>query len=433
MDAKTAEHPVAAASPSRDGRVRLREADILIVGGGFAGFMCFRAIDRDRRQVALLTNRNHFLFTPLLPLAATGSVEVRSIVEPIRSFEKRPGEIIVGEAKDLDPENQIVRVQFEGDEERVHYQTLVLAVGAATATYGIPGVAEHCLFLKEMKDARALRERIIFQFERAAHLEGAERTKALSFVFVGGGPTGIETACEIDDLIRDDLKDEFPDLAGSARILIIEAGKEILTVFDHALVQYAQAKLKQKGIVVRTQAPVKSVEDGRAILADGETIEAETIVWTAGNTANPFIVAVARRLNAKLFQGRLPVDRSLNVVGGPPNIYAIGDCSVARDSQDRPLPATGQVAMKQGDFLGRLLSDKRRRMFYFKTMGMLASLGSGSAIADLGRLHFKGYLAWWFWKAVYLTRLTSVRNKVSVAFDWLRVQLFGRDTSHIDF
>src|SRR5581483_9740437 len=127
MDAKTAQHPIADDSLSRTREVRLREADVLIIGGGFAGFTCFRAIDRDRRQVHLLTNRNHFLFTPLLPLAATGSVEVRSIVEPIRTFEKRAGEIIVGEARDLDPDKKIVRVQFEGDAEalEIRYQTLV--------------------------------------------------------------------------------------------------------------------------------------------------------------------------------------------------------------------------------------------------------------------------------------------------------------------
>jgi NADH:ubiquinone reductase (non-electrogenic) len=353
--------------------------------------------------------------------------------QPIRSFEHNTGEIIVGEASDFDPANKTVFVQFEGETLELRYQTLVVAAGAATATYGIPGVAEHCMYMKEMKDARALRERILFQFEHAAHLEGAERVKALTFVFVGGGPTGIETACELVDLIEMDLKKDFPDLVSQARIVIVEAGKEILTVFDRTLVQYALKKLKQKGIVVRTQSAVKAVEEGRAVLANGEVLEADTIVWAAGNAPNPFIQSVAKRLNAALDHGRLKTDHALNVIGGPDHVYAIGDCAIVYDEKGQALPATGQVAMKQGSFLGRVLSEKSHEHFRFSSMGMLASLGTGAAIADLGTVQFKGYFAWWFWKTAYLTRLISARNKISVAFDWIRVRLFGRNTARIDF
>src|SRR6267142_137586 len=151
----------------------IRDTDILIVGGGFAGLSCFRSVDRRRWSVTLLSDRNHFLFTPLLPLAATGAVEVRSIVEPLWSFQKGQGEIVIGRVVDLDPVTKKVTVESEvGQRQEIGYQVLVLAAGATVATYGIPGVEEHCHFFREMKDARALREKILAQFERAMQLDG---------------------------------------------------------------------------------------------------------------------------------------------------------------------------------------------------------------------------------------------------------------------
>src|ERR1043166_108443 len=160
----------------------MRRADILIIGGGFAGLSCFRAIDRARRNVTLLSDRNHFLFTPLLPLAATGAVEVRSIVEPLWSFQKSQGEIVIGRVVDLDPAAKKVTVESD-DEQRqeIAYQVVVLAAGVTVPTYGIPGVEEHCHFFREMKDARALREKILAQFERAMQLDGDGRARASRF------------------------------------------------------------------------------------------------------------------------------------------------------------------------------------------------------------------------------------------------------------
>jgi len=409
--------------------------DVVIIGGGFAGLSCFQHIDRKKREVRLLTNRNHFLFTPLLPLAATGGVEVRSIVEPITSFEKSPGEIIIAEAVSADFEKKILHVRYDdGTFGEISYETLVIASGAVTADYGIPGIHEYCYFMKEMKDARKLREKILFQFEKAAHLQGAALDKALNFVIVGGGPTGVETACEIHDLAQEDLKKIAPALIPHVKIQIIEAGPDILTVFDKILVKYAEGKLKQKGILVKKNLAVKGMEKDKAILSNGESEESETILWTAGNAAGGFTKKVADTLKIKLGpQGRFPIGLNLKIEGIPYDLYAIGDCAVMRDKQGQPVPQTAQVAMKQGIFLGREISNRRNGEFSFKSMGMLASLGSGSAIADLGTFQFKGLLAWWFWKAAYITRLVSLRNKLSVLFDWIKVRFFGRNTARIEF
>ncbi len=410
-----------------------RSTDVLIVGSGFAGLCCFQAVNRKKRKVTLLTSRNHFLFTPLLPLAAVGTVEVRSIVEPIFSFQKSEGEIIIGEASDIQPEEKILLYRCEDRIEQIVYKELVIAVGAVTASYGTPGVEEHCHYVKEMRDARALREKILYQFERAASLTEERRAKALHFVIVGAGATGVEVACEIHDLVQHDMKRHYRQLAASSKIEIVEASKEILLAFDRTLASYAQNKIRQKGILLRTEAPVKAVEKDKVHLKSGEVLEAETIIWATGNAPGAFTQKVAESLKINLDRGRIPVSNNLEVISPFEGIYAAGDCAVLKDSKGQPFPATAQVAMKQGLYLGKSFSGKQMRPFHFQSMGMLASLGSGSALADLGFMQFKGVLAWWFWKAAYLTKLVSLRNKISVLMDWSKVKFFGRNTARIDF
>lgn len=410
-----------------------RETDVLILGSGFAGLCCFQAIDRKKRKVTLLTNRNHFLFTPLLPLAAVGTVEVRSIVEPIFSFQKNEGEIIIGEAADLRPGEKVLVYRCEDRLEQIAYKELVIAVGAVTASYGTPGVEEHCHYVKEMRDARALREKILYQFEKAASLPEESRAKALHFIIVGAGATGVEVACEIHDLVQHDMRRHYRRLLPFAKIEIVEAAKEILLAFDRTLARYAQNKMRQKGILLRTEAPVKAVERDKVHLRSGEILEAETIIWATGNAPNPFTQKLCESLKVTLDRGRIPLDNSLRVISPYENIYAAGDCSILMSSKGQPFPSTAQVAMKQGAHLGRLFSGKKVRPFHFQSMGMLASLGSGSALADLGFMQFKGVLAWWFWKAAYLTKLVSLRNRISVFIDWTKVKFFGRNTARIDF
>jgi NADH dehydrogenase FAD-containing subunit len=411
-----------------------RNADILIVGGGFAGLSCFRSVDRRRRSVTLLSDRNHFLFTPLLPLAATGAVEVRSIVEPLWSFQKSPGEIVIGRVADIDSVKREVLIESDPqDPLKIRYRVLVLAIGAVTSTYGIPGVEQHCLYFKQMKHARVLRERILAQFERAMDLTGAARKRALCFAVVGGGATGVELACEIHDLIEEDLKREFPDLAKESDVQVIEGRNAILTEFGQTLAHYAARKLKQKRIHVQTGIPAREVRDHQVVLDNGQIVEAETIIWTAGIGPSPFLKQLAGRWGVELERGRIPVNGRFAVGGKYPEVYAIGDCASFKDPGGHALPPTAQVAMKEGIFLGKQLSHGGHADFSFRSMGMLASLGSGSAIADLGFLQFKGRLAWWFWKAAYLTRLVSLRNKATVAFDWLKIRLFGRNTARIDY
>lgn len=408
--------------------------DVLIIGGGFAGFSCFRTIDRQCKRVILLTNRNHFLFTPLLPLAAVGSVEVRSIIESVQLYEKKPGEVVIGKAIQLDAAARKVVVEYPGGiQGEIEYQSLVVAAGAETNTFNIPGVNEYCFFMREMKHARILREKILMQFDKASSLPPAERKKALRFAVIGAGATGVEVACEIQELIHHDLIRSYPDLAAESEIEIIEATKEILAVFDRRLVEYARRKMVKKGIKIRTETPVQAIEKERLILKSGEVIDSETILWAAGNGPNDFVKSMFAGLAITPSRGgRIPVDPNLNIPGRS-EIFVIGDCAACPDEKNEIIPATAQAAMKQGVFVGKTLSGKKLPPFSFKSLGMLASLGSGSAIADLGFFQLKGFFAWWFWKAAYLTRLVSFRNKLSVIFDWTKVKFFGRNTARVDF
>lgn len=413
----------------------LMKSDILIIGGGFAGFSCFRTIDRKKRRVTLLTDRNHFLFTPLLPLAAVGTIEVRSIVESVHLYEKAPGEVVIGKASDIDPAKKEVTVTF-GDKrtDRLEYETLVIATGVEVNTYGIPGVTENAYFLKEMKHARVLREKVLGQFDTAHSLKSEERKAALRFAIVGAGATGVETACEIHDLIKHDLSKYYGELAREAEIIIIEAAKDILAVFDRTLAKYAQLKLNQKGIQIMTESVVQEVKPGNVVLRSGQIIPAGTIIWAGGNGTVDFVKKASEGFGAELHRsGRILTGPDLIIQGMQKDHYAIGDCAACPDPKGGFLPQTAQVAMKQGRYMSKVLSKKTTKPFTFKSMGMLASLGSGAAIADLGTFRLKGMFAWWFWKAAYLTRLVSFRNKVSVAFDWMKVRLFGRNTARIDY
>jgi NADH dehydrogenase FAD-containing subunit len=314
------------------------------------------------------------------------------------------------------------------------YRTLVIAAGLETATYGITGVEENCHFFKEMRDARRLREKILYQFDRASLLSGEERKRALRFIVVGAGPTGVELVCEIDDLLEKDLHRQFPDLGADVETLLLDSSEIILPVFDRELADYAIRKMLQKKIQIMTGIKVVAVEKDTVRFAEGGGIEAETIVWTAGVSAGPFIRKVAERLEVSTQRaGRIPVNDTLSLDLFP-NIYLIGDCAAKRDEEGQVLPATAQVAAKEGKFLAKQLSGgpKTSAKFNYRGLGMLASLGSGAAIAEVGTIRLKGWVAWWFWKAAYLTRLVSWRNKVTVAFDWLKVMIFGRNTARID-
>ncbi|MBM2840389.1 MAG: putative dehydrogenase [Bacteroidetes bacterium] len=389
---------------------------LVVLGTGFGAFNLVKHL-RDDYDVVVVSPRNHFLFTPLLPSTTVGTLEFRSIIEPIRHARKGI-QFYHANAKALDVEKRII--QCEGVNDRhafaVGYDVLVIAVGAVSNTYNVPGVAEHALFLKELHDARELRHRIITCFERAnlPGISAEERRQLLHFVICGGGPTGVEFAAELNDFLMEDLRHSYPELVAEARIVLVEAGKEILNTFDEKLRKYATDLFRRERISVLTDSPVVKVDVNAVQLEDGSELPYGLLLWSTGNAPTPF--AVAARL-PKDPKSRIVIDGYFRVKGYE-NIYALGDCSVIESGE---LPATSQVAQQQGKYLAKALQ--------YRHLGMLAYIGSNRALADLENFKGRGWSTWLFWRSAYLSRIVSLRNKVLVLFDWMKTQVFGRDIS----
>ncbi len=402
---------------------------LVVLGCGFGGYSLLHELRRERWDATLISPRNYFLFTPLLPSAATGTVEFRSILEPARR-RLRGVKVVEGFAETVDWGQRLVscRGAVSGEGFSVPYDFLVIAVGAVIADYGIPGVALHAVKLASVEDARAVRRGILEQFARAEipGLGEEQIRQRLTFVVCGGGPTGVEAAAEIHDLIREELSESYPELAPHARVVLVEALGRLLTSFDEALAGYTLEHFGREGIEVRTSAKVQAVEKERVILQGGEVLPCGMVVWAGGNAPAPFVRSLGEPLSPR---GRLLVDSCLRLTAHP-EVYALGDCAAAGEP---PLPATAQVAQQQGKYLAHVLDRLRQgkavEPFRFKAAGMLAYIGGGEALADLPQVKWSGRLAWLFWRSVYLTKLVSLANKAKVLFDWIKARLFGRDLS----
>lgn len=402
---------------------------MLVLGGGFAGFSLLSKLRRDLFECVLVAPRNYFLFTPLLPSAATGTVELRSILEPVRS--RLPSvRFIEARAVGIDWEGRTVRCGAAVGEESfpVAYDLLVLAVGARVADYGIEGVSEHAIPLASIEDARLIRSRLLDQMARAdlPGLAPEDVESRLTFVICGGGPTGVEVAAEIHDLLKEDLIRSYPRLTPMARVVVVEEKEHLLSGFDRALARYAGRHFQREGIEVLTSTRVRRIGEGTVELDNGKKIFSELVIW-AGGTAPVDLIANTRELRKE--HGRVVIDDHLRVPGHP-NVYALGDCSTY---PAHPLPATAQVAQAQGRYLAFSLRRSRKgrspKPFKFRSLGMLTYLGGGRALADLPHVKWRGRTAWYFWRSVYLTELVSSANKVKVLFDWVKTRLFGRDLS----
>lgn len=400
------------------------------MGSGFGGFSLLSRLDARDWDATLLSPRNYFLFTPLLPSAASGSVEFRSILEPTRR-RLRGVRVIEGLAESMDWDGRQVHClgAVGGERFTLPYDHLVIAVGAAVGDYGVPGVKEHALKLASVEDARAVRRSVLDQFARAEipGLTPEELRQRLTFVVCGGGPTGVEIAAEIDDLIDEELHASYPpELVSQARVVLVEATERLLTSFDEALSDYTKRHFLHSGIDVRTGSKVKAIERDRVVLEDGEVIPCGLVLWAGGNAPVPFIASLGQALDRPR---RLEVDEYLRLPGHE-NVYALGDCAAVGKP---PLPATAQVAQQQGAYLAKALKRLRRGQtvepFRFKASGMLAYIGGGEALADLPQVKWSGRGAWLFWRSVYLTKLVSPANKIKVLFDWIKAKLFGRDLS----
>ncbi len=403
---------------------------IVILGSGFAALSLVKNLNPDHYNVSIVSPRNHFLFTPLLPSTTVGTIEFRSIIEPIRTARDKLSYYQARGISIREEKKVVLCETIQGKETfELSYDYLVITVGAINNTFGIPGVQEHALFLKELQDARSIRGKIIDNLERASapNLAEDERKRLLHFVVVGGGPTGVEFAAELNDFIREDLAKWYPTLIPDIRITLLEATRQILSSFDSRLSQYAMHLFQRRSIDVRINSPVKEVGPDTIALHDGSSFPYGLVVWSTGIGPTELIRSISYSKNRA---SRIVTDDYLRV-DGKENIYAAGDCATPGDVN---YPATAQVAQQQGKFLARhfnaLARGKFSAPFRYHDLGMLAYVGGRRALADLPNVKGRGFATFLFWRSAYLTRLVSTKNKILVLFDWIKASIFGRDISN---
>lgn len=403
---------------------------LIVLGGGFAALQVIKRVSLSLYDVTLVSPRDHFLFTPLLASSTVGTVELRSITEPLLGF-RHGVRFVCAAATSIDAEAKTVTIQSPKGEGRstLPYDSLVIAVGARIQTFGIPGADTIALPLKESVDARVIRGRIVEQVKKALlpTTSQGERRQLLSFVVVGGGPTGIEFAGELSDLMQREIRQAAPELVDDVSITVVEASSDILSVFSETLRRYTMRMLGKQKIVVRTGALVKEVREDCVVLNDGEVLPAGVTIWSAGIRPTELI---ERSAFSKDNRGRIVVNSRLQVTYAH-DIFALGDCSFIPGKE---YPTTAQVAQQQGKYLGAALNawakGETPKPFWYLHQGMLAYIGNRKGLAETPGGGVRGWMAWLMWRSVYITKLVSLRNKVLVLFDWCKTRLFGRDLSH---
>lgn len=464
-----------------------RKKNIVILGSGWGAISALNKLDTTQYNVTIVSPRNYFLFTPLLPSVPSGTINMKSICDSVRTIARQtPGEVTYLEAAatDIDPVNKTVKIEhksqrfligdaFTNDSDSIEttltYDYLVYAVGAKVNTFGIPGIYEHASFLKEANDATAVRQKLFNQIEasRLLPVDSEERKRLLTFVVCGGGPTGVELAAEIKDYIDQDLCKFIPGIEKEMNVTLIEAQHNVLSMFHPRLIEYTKEVFKSQGLNLRVDTMVKEVDDKNVYAThrepNGQTenvvIPYGTLVWAGGNAQRDLTKSLASKIiEQKTARRGLLVDDYMKL-DGDDSIYALGDCTFTAN------PPTAQVAHQQGCFLAdhfnRLskiddlnysiakatdeneLKKLHKRLdrvmkmdkpFEYIHQGALAYIGSERAVADLSwgdwsTVTLGGSMTFFFWRSAYVTMLLGIRNKIFVVSDWLKVGIFGRDCS----
>ncbi|PIK44622.1 hypothetical protein BSL78_18543 [Apostichopus japonicus] len=403
---------------------------LVILGTGWGSYSVLKNINKKVVDVIVISPRNHFLFTPLLCSTTVGTLEFRSIIEPVRNTGFRnPEHFHHAEAVGLNIEKQVVTCRSSLKNHKVYdvpYDKLVIGVGAVSNTFNVPGVKEHAFFLKEVSDARGIRNRILSNFELALQpgTSLSEKKRLLHIVIVGGGPTGVEFGAELYDFVKQDVSRLYREEQLLVRVSLIE-GRKILSAFNQKLQQYAEKKIKARGQMELIQSNVIDVTSDSVTLQDGSVFPCGLVVWSTGLAPRPFVESIDF---PKTPAGQILTDGNLRVKGEPSgNVFAIGDCA---DIEGEGLPCSAQVAERQGRYLAECLSkDNHSQPFKYQSMGMLAYVGDYKAVSDTPALKTQGFNSWILWRSAYLTRLGSWRLRMQVPLDWTKTMLFGRDTS----
>jgi NADH dehydrogenase len=398
----------------------------LIAGGGFAGSYVARNLGR--RGATIVSPENFMLFTPMLPEAASGTLEPRHVVVPLRMMCPH-SELILGRVVAHDAESRRVQVVTEERTFWLAYHDLVVAVGSVSRTLPIPGLAEHALGFKSLADAIHLRNHVLTRLEvAAASTTEAHRRRELTFVFVGAGYAGVEALAELADLVRDVLR-YYPSLqALPQHWVLVDAAPKILPEIPTRLGDYAAELLMRRGVDIRVNTKLESVEPHAAQLSDGTRLLTSTVVWTAGVMPNPMVAKFDLPLDDR---GRIRVDETLRVEGAE-HLWALGDCAAVPNAATPGHfdPPTSQHALRQSRRLVKNLAGERRP-YRYRMLGEVATLGRYRGIANVFGFPIKGFLGWFVTRTYHLYQLPLFSRKLRVVVDWTVALFFRRDIAEL--
>ena len=391
----------------------------LILGGGFAGGYVGRLLKK--RGATIISLENFMLYTPLLPETASGTIEPRHVVVPLREMCPQ-AELVIGHIAGHDHEGRVVTVDSLAGPLEIGYDRLVVALGATTRTLPVPGLAEHGMGFKDLADAIALRNHVLLQLERASI--DPDDPAELGFVFVGAGYAGVEALAELNDMASAALR-SYPELRGvPQRWVLVDAAPKILPEIPRGLGTYAARRLAKRGVEIHVGTTLESYDGNEAVLADGARIPARTLVWTAGVRASPLLPDLGLPLDAR---GRVVVDETLRVEGTE-GVWALGDCAAVKNTRTpgQVDPPTCQHALRQARRLVKNLTGPPRPYGY-RMLGQVATLGRFKGIAEIPGLHLWGFPGWFVTRTYHLYQLPLLSRKLRVVVDWTVALFFRRE------
>lgn len=402
---------------------------VLIVGGGFGGYtaaktLCKLVRKRDDVGVMLLSKENYLTFWPMLAGVIGGGTDTKNVAQPLRrgliqfgaSFRR-------AEVDSIDHENKVVNVRgtVTGRKQQIPFDQLILTLGGEPAYFGIPGVQEHCISMKGIDTAERIRNRVIERYEQVTLARGDIPHSALTFVVIGGGATGVETASELHSLVHDVLTPDYPNIdPHRVEIILVDRNEQILKELDPALRRTARKKLADLRIEVINGVKADEVTAHKVLLNNGREIETENVIWTAGARSSPKLEDF-EELPSDERKG-LEVDAYCRVAGYE-NVWGIGDCAANIDGKGNPIPPNAQAATQGGEVVAKnvlaAIDGGPLETFEYKPLGQLVELGSQFAVNQIMGMRFSGFIASLFWRATYLYKLPSGQNRARIAADWI--------------
>jgi NADH dehydrogenase FAD-containing subunit len=469
---------------------------VLILGGGFAGVEVLRRLQNRFQNdvsvdITMVSKDNFLLFTPMLHEVASGMIETRHIVTPIRAFCNR-AKFYAAKVKRIDLNNKEVYIESSPFSSIVHVRTsnnnnnfeslnkgstnaaapllsnlhmnllqydyLVIAVGSETKFFGMTDIEKHTFTIKSWNDAIVIRNHVIHQLEQAEVLlrqqikspgfddydssetttKSNQKERLLTFVIVGGGFAGVETAGELNDFLRDSVEDYYHNIESKdVRVIIIQSGKRLLPEMSGELAEFAMQKLTQSGVEVILGTRVTGATENEVKIKDGRIIPTNTIIWTGGVAPNPIVEEISCKHDER--SGRIAVNKFLEVEGYP-GVFAIGDCAFIIDPHTgKPYPPTAQHAIREGTVVSNNIisliegkAESNRKAFDYKTKGMMASIGKRNGVGELLGFEVQGFVAWWIWRSYYLANLPTLQKKIRVMVDWTLDFFFRRDVTMLE-